>query len=87
MDFYIGLKVPVVNQWLELTTISPHRAESDAAVQVVHDSGDFVRAELRPSPSTRREGTLDRLIGTPSPLDDLLREDTLGSISGEATSL
>lgn len=83
MDFYVGLKVPVLNQWLELTSIDRDVAESDSAVQVVHDCGDLVRAELRPPASTRREGTLDRLIGTPSQLDDLLREDTLGNTIGK----
>lgn len=85
MIFYLGVKVPLANQWLEVTNISPHAAESDSAVQVVHDTGDFARAALRPAPSARREGTLDRLIGTPSPLDELLREDTLQSVASQAS--
>ena len=81
MLFYLGVNVPIVNLGVGVTNMSPHAADSDPAVQQVHDSGDVVRDAGRPSPSTRREGTLDRLIGTPSPLDDLLRDDTLGSSS------
>jgi hypothetical protein len=81
MLLYLGVNVPIVNLGIAITNMSPHAADSDRAVQQVHEGGDVVRDAGRPSPSTRREGTLDRLIGTPSPLDELLRDDTLGLVS------
>ena len=79
MFYQLDVRVPLTDAWLEVTTYDRHRCEADSAMQMAHGAGDVVRDANKPSASLYQapayQGGLDRLLGTPSALEQMLAQD------------
>lgn len=77
MIIELGVRVPLTDLKLEAMLYDPEAQKRDHAVAMGHQGQDVVRDANKPSASLRREGALDHLLNTPSPLDDLLKDDSI----------
>jgi hypothetical protein len=76
MFYKLGVNLPVVGVSVAVMSYDAKAPERDHATTMGSEGLDVVRDAGKPS--LHRAGALDRLLAQPSPLDDLLRRDTLG---------
>jgi hypothetical protein len=77
MFYKLGVNLPIVGVGVSVMSWDPKAPERDHATTMGSEGADLVRDAGKPSASLYRAGALDRLLETPSPLDDLLGNDTL----------
>lgn len=71
----LGIRVPLTNLEVEMITYDPEARERDHASAMEVQGADIVRDAGKPSASLYRETAFDRLLSSPSTLDEFRRDD------------